>query len=108
MATLCAPVGDTIPAPTPSGYPPASLTRLLHETLTRQCGPGMKCLFGAECDSAPNKHFIPGPHCRVSVSWRRRVSDAGGYPLGVGAGIVSPTGAHKVAIALSGPDDHLV
>src|SRR5439155_25016041 len=62
--------------------------------------------LGTNCDSAPDNHFAAGPHCRLSVSWRRRVSDAGGYALGVGTGSISATGAHKEAVTLSGPDNH--
>ena len=58
-------------------------------------------------DSAPDNHFVAGPYCRVTVSCGRSVGDAGGYPLGVRAWSVSPTRAHKEAVALSAPDNHL-
>src|SRR6188472_2765840 len=55
--------------------------------------------------SAPDDHFIAGPHCRVKVSVDRRVGDTGGCPT-VGARIVSPASIKNADVTKSAPNDH--
>jgi hypothetical protein len=55
---------------------------------------------------APDDHFAPGPHCRVTGSYRGRIGRASRCPT-IGARIVSLAGVQIVGtIVLSAPDDH--
>ena len=58
--------------------------------------------------SAPNDHFITGPHCRVTSSSGRCVNQASSNPA-VCARRVSPTRVEKcVPTRNSAPDDHFI
>src|SRR2546423_14348065 len=54
--------------------------------------------IAAEPLSAPDYHFVAGPHCRMNLTTSRRVGGAGGRPT-IRAGIVSSTGVEVLGRA---------
>ena len=56
--------------------------------------------------TAPDDHLTAGPHCRVQVSWFRRIGYARSRP-DIRVGIVPTTGLEDVeGLVSAAPDDH--
>jgi hypothetical protein len=92
------------PASTAGSYPVVGFRIVSSAVIEVGIGPRRNI----EKESAPDDHFLPGPHCGVCSSRARPVAGAGGHPS-VGLGIVSPTGIRVIRIRkdASAPDDHL-